>query len=199
MSEPEEEDLPNQEELPHIEPAPATSRPKVSQEEELERIEELETQVGELTSLIEVLLANRVGEQKAETALAERDTSAAIRHYESVAGRKGASPQSYEELGRLYRAKNTIIGRLLSQRILEEGRLKNAEHPGITYELGLTYEAQGFYGESANCFRRVITSLDKNNSLFSYIAMECIIANWTFHMLYDLPIFIVPPSELRIV
>jgi hypothetical protein len=66
MPEPEEEDLPSQEELPHIEPAPAKSRPSVSQEEELERIEELETQVGELTSLIEVLLANPVGQQKSE-------------------------------------------------------------------------------------------------------------------------------------
>jgi hypothetical protein len=64
MPEREDEDIPNQEELPHIEPAPDKSRPKVSQEEELERIEELETQVGELTSLIEVLLANPDHEEK---------------------------------------------------------------------------------------------------------------------------------------
>ncbi|MCZ6766383.1 MAG: GWxTD domain-containing protein [bacterium] len=97
-----------------------------------------------------------VGERKAETALAERDTSAAIRHFESVVGRKGISPRSYEELGRLYRAKNTIFGRLLSQRTLERGRLKYPEDPGIIYELGLTYAEQGYHREAANCFRRAI-------------------------------------------
>jgi len=79
MPESEEEDISNQEELPHIEPAPKQSRPPVTQEDELVRIEELETQVGELTSLIEVLLASPRGEPVPEEKYDDASASSVYR------------------------------------------------------------------------------------------------------------------------
>jgi GWxTD domain-containing protein len=59
-------------------------------------------------------------------------------------------------LGRWYRNRNTIHGRLLSQGVLEAARAHHPDDLDVTMELAKTYFAQGFYPDAVRMFRDVL-------------------------------------------
>jgi GWxTD domain-containing protein len=64
--------------------------------------------------------------------------------------------QQAVDAGRSYRDRNTIHGRLLSQRVLEAARADHPDDIEVTMELAKTYFAQGFYPDAVRIFRDVL-------------------------------------------
>jgi GWxTD domain-containing protein len=59
-------------------------------------------------------------------------------------------------LGRLYRERGTINGRLESQQLLERGLQLFPRNPDVLVELGKTYFAQTFYPDAIRCFKAAL-------------------------------------------
>ncbi len=97
------------------------------------------------------------GKERALLRLAEGDTTAARRILEKVDLKKTDDPDLLLLLARLYRSQGTIIGRLRSQQLLEDGLRQFPDNARIRLELGKTYCAQTFYGDAERLFRSALT------------------------------------------
>lgn len=94
---------------------------------------------------------------RAQSMLAAGDTTGAIRLLEGQY-RHAHSPEPSILLGRLYRERGTIIGRLRSQGVLENARARFGHDPDVCMELGRTYFAQHFFPDAVSCFREVLAA-----------------------------------------
>lgn len=103
--------------------------------------------------------------------LAVGDTASAIRHIEKFNLKHNRDPSLYVLLGRLYRERGTINGRLHSQQILERGLQVFPKHPDILMELGKTYFSQTFYPDAVRCFKSVLDLDPGSCEAHSYIGL----------------------------
>jgi GWxTD domain-containing protein len=83
--------------------------------------------------------------------LAAGDTTGAIDLLEHSHLDEHPDPDAYLLLGRLWRERGTIEGRLRSQHVLEEARGRFSRNPEVLLELGRTYFAQRFFPDAIGC------------------------------------------------
>ncbi len=91
----------------------------------------------------------------AQAYLARQDTTAAI-DWLVRSHRTSDDPSGYILLGQLYRERGTIVGRLRSQKVLEEARRRFPHDDDVLVALGQTYYAQGFFPDAMNCLNAVL-------------------------------------------
>jgi GWxTD domain-containing protein len=103
---------------------------------------------GPATSAREVRRANEF--------LAAGDTLAAIHFLERSRLDDHRDAGAAVLLGRLWRERATIGGRLRSQRVLEHARTRFPRDTRVAMELGRTYYAQRFFPDAVACFERAL-------------------------------------------
>jgi GWxTD domain-containing protein len=94
--------------------------------------------------------------------LAKGDTTEAVRQFERSNLNDARDPGLFVILGGLYRDRNTIQGRLQSQRLLERALQLFPRHPELKLELGKTYFSQTFYPDA---LRHLSTALQLDSTL----------------------------------
>ena len=97
-----------------------------------------------------------------DDALARGDTSKAIKSYQALLGKDESDPYIFAELGAMLRSRDSIRDRKRSEDILDRGLQKHPDSPEVNLEIAKTYYAQGFYGDAARRFRKVL-ELDPGN------------------------------------
>jgi GWxTD domain-containing protein len=95
---------------------------------------------------------------KAEAHHAELDPAATASALEAAGARDGVDPVAARQLGRLYRDRDTIQGRLLSQGVLESAHAHHPDDVEVTMELASTYFAQSFYPDALRLLRAVLAT-----------------------------------------
>ncbi len=85
-----------------------------------------------------------------------RNQDVAIAQLESEGAHDGVDAAAACRLGRLYRERNTIQSRLLSQDVLENARAQHPNDVDVTMELASTYFAQTFYPDALRLLRDVL-------------------------------------------
>ncbi len=120
---------------------------------------------------------------RANTALAEGDTTHAIEVLESRVAGSEATSDEYVLLGDLHRRNDTIRERMCSQRVLEKGLSKYPDDPDIIAELGKTYYEQTFYGDAQRMFERA-HELDPDNCIARYYLGSNAYRKWKRVQLY---------------
>ena len=115
--------------------------------------------------------------RRAADLLARADTTAAIRVLEHSHLDDHTDARASVLLGTLYRKQGTIAGRLRSQRVLENARLRFPRDPDVCMELGRTYFAQRFFPASVACFERTL-QLDPGRCGASYMIGLYHYRNW---------------------
>ncbi len=93
---------------------------------------------------------------RAQAHLAAGNADSATSTLEAGGARDALDPATACLLGRLYRERGTIQGRLLSQEILEAARARHPQDLDVSMELATTYFAQGFYPDAVRGFREVL-------------------------------------------
>ncbi len=94
--------------------------------------------------------------ERAGTMLARGDTAAAIDLLEHSHLDDQDGPDAHLMLGRLWRERGTIDGRLRSQHVLEAARARFPEDADVLIELGRTYFAQRFFPDAIGCLQHAL-------------------------------------------
>lgn len=93
---------------------------------------------------------------RAQRHLADGDAASAASALEAGGARDAFDPVAACLLGRLYRERGTIHGRLLSQGVLETARSRHPDDLDVVMELAKTNFAQGFYPDAVRSLRKVL-------------------------------------------
>ncbi|HXV13851.1 MAG TPA: tetratricopeptide repeat protein, partial [Candidatus Krumholzibacteria bacterium] len=93
---------------------------------------------------------------RAQSHLTSGDAASATAVLETGGARDAVDPAAACLLGRLYRERGTIQGRLLSQGVLETARARHPDDLDVVLELAKTNFAQGFYPDAVRALRKVL-------------------------------------------